>query len=169
MTIDTPKFVNIKISRLEGPYTRSIAVRYNVFVVEQGYHPKWQMDDLDHLGIHWIATADKVDENGVIVCPDVDIGTIRLMPKENGLVKLTRFAVIQEARGLRVGQGLVKVFVDYCQKHGYDTIVLHSQYPRRGFYQKVGFVLEKGDDSIFDEAGTPHVRLWMRNIQSQSL
>ncbi|OBZ89738.1 hypothetical protein A0J61_02201 [Choanephora cucurbitarum] len=161
MTISTPNFVNVNISQIKGDYTRTIAVRYNVFVVEQGYHAKWQMDDIDHLGIHWIATADQVDEQGVTICPNVDIGTIRLIPKHDGLVKLTRFAVIKEARGLKVGQALVKVFVKYCQEHGYHTIVLHSQYPRRGFYQKVGFVLEEGDDDIFDEAGTPHVRLWM--------
>jgi predicted GNAT family N-acyltransferase len=75
---------------------------------------------------------------------------------------LGRLAVLSSARGLQIGRLLVEAFVDYCKKNSYNTIVLHSQYPRRGFYEKTGFKIEHGDDKIFDEAGTPHVRMWMR-------
>lgn len=58
----------------------------------------------------------------------------------------------------------MKEFIEYCKKNEFNTIVLHSQYPRRGFYEKLGFVIEKDDDEVFEEGGTPHVRMWMRNL-----
>lgn len=75
-----------------------------------------------------------------------------------------RLAVLSTARGLYIGQLLVKSFIQYCKENHFHTIVLHSQYPRRGFYAKLGFVIEQGDDEIFDEDGTPHIRMWMRNL-----
>jgi predicted GNAT family N-acyltransferase len=68
------------------------------------------------------------------------------------------------ARGLYIGQQLVKAFIEYCKKNGFHTIMLHSQYPRKGFYEKLGFVVEQGDDEIFEEGGTPHVRMWLRHL-----
>lgn len=72
--------------------------------------------------------------------------------------------VLSSARGLHIGQLLVKAFIIYCKQNGFHTIVLHSQYPKRGFYEKLGFAVEEGDDEIFQEGGTPHVRMWMRNL-----
>jgi predicted GNAT family N-acyltransferase len=80
------------------------------------------------------------------------------------LAKLGRLCVLSSARGLYIGQKLVQTFTEYCKENGFNAIVLHSQYPRRGFYGKLGFVIEEGDDSIFDEDGTPHIRMWKRNL-----
>jgi predicted GNAT family N-acyltransferase len=118
---------------------------------------------MDAICQHWVATCDVENEDGTVE-HNVDIGCVRLIPKPDGLAKLGRLAVKKSARGYSIGLKLVETFVDYCRKNGFHTIVLHSQYPRRGFYEKAGFVIEKGDDEIFDEAGTPHVRLWMRNV-----
>lgn len=116
----------------------------------------------DHICQHWIATCDKINEDGTI--EKCDIGNVRLWPKPNGVAKLGRLGVLSSARGLYIGQQLVKAFIDYCKNNGFHTIVLHSQYPRKGFYEKLGFVVEEGDDEIFEEGGTPHVRMWMRNL-----
>jgi predicted GNAT family N-acyltransferase len=77
---------------------------------------------------------------------------------------LGRLAVLSTARGLYIGQKLVKEFIAYCKQNGYTSIVLHAQYPRRGFYEKLGFVIEQGEE-IFQEDGTPHIRMYMRRIQ----
>jgi predicted GNAT family N-acyltransferase len=77
---------------------------------------------------------------------------------------LGRLAVLSTARGLYIGQKLVKTFIEYCKENGYTTIVLHAQYPRRGFYEKLGFVIEQGEE-IFQEDGTPHIRMYMRDIK----
>jgi predicted GNAT family N-acyltransferase len=89
---------------------------------------------------------------------------VRLIPKSAGVAKLGRLAVLSSVRGLYIGRKLTNVLIDYCRKNGFHTIVLHAQYPKRGFYEKCGFSIEAGDHEIFNEAGTPHVRMWMRNI-----
>lgn len=86
-----------------------------------------------------------------------------MIPKPGNIAKLGRLAVLSTARGLYIGQLLVKEFIKFCEENGFHTIVLHSQYPRRGFYAKLGFVIEEGEE-IFDEDGTPHIRMYMRNI-----
>lgn len=86
-----------------------------------------------------------------------------MITKPDRVAKLGRLAVLSEARGLSIGQKLVKHFIDFVKEHGYTSIVLHSQYPRRGFYEKLGFVIEEGEE-IFDEDGTPHIRMWMRQL-----
>lgn len=111
---------------------------------------------------HWAAYCDEEKEDGTIE-KHVPIGAIRLIPQPQHIAKLGRLAVLSSARGLYVGQKLVKTFIQYCKDNDFHSIVLHSQYPRRGFYEKLGFVIEEGDE-IFDEDGTPHIRMWMRNI-----
>ncbi|KAI8641905.1 acyl-CoA N-acyltransferase [Parasitella parasitica] len=157
------KFTNVKIIQIEYPNEihRALAVRRKVFIEEQGYSEKIEKDGLDGACQHWIATCDKENEDGTIE-HNVDIGNVRLIPKSEGVAKLGRLAVLSSARGLQVGRLLVEAFANYCKHNNYTTIVLHSQYPRRGFYEKTGFRIEEGDDQIFDEAGTPHVRMWMR-------
>ncbi|KAI8983799.1 acyl-CoA N-acyltransferase [Pilobolus umbonatus] len=116
------------------------------------------MDEFDEVSQHWVAYGDTVDGK------TVPIGTIRLVPKPGPLAKLTRLAVLSDARGLYVGQLLVKTLVDYAKEKKFKTVMLHSQYDKRFFYFKQGFVIEKGDGDIFIDTGTPHVRVWMRNI-----
>lgn len=86
-----------------------------------------------------------------------------MIPQPHHLAKLGRLAVLSSARGLYIGQKLVQTFIQYCKENDFHSIVLHSQYPRRGFYAKLGFVIEEGEET-FDEDGTPHIRMWMRNI-----
>ncbi|CEP13890.1 hypothetical protein [Parasitella parasitica] len=157
------KFTNIKIIHIEYPNEihRALAIRRKVFIEEQGYSEAIEKDGHDSICQHWIASCDIEYQDGTIE-HNVDIGNVRLVPKTDGLAKLGRLAVLSSARGLQIGRLLVEAFIDYCKNNNYNTIVLHSQYPKRGFYEKTGFRIEDGDDEIFDEAGTPHVRMWMR-------
>ncbi|GAA5807587.1 hypothetical protein MFLAVUS_000952 [Mucor flavus] len=145
---------DITIDHLSYPegIHRAHAVRYEVFVVEQGYSVQIEQDNQDNICQHWVATYKSKD-----------VGNIRLWPKTNGVAKLGRLGVLSSARGLYIGQKLVLEFIEYCKQNKFNAIVLHSQYPKRGFYEKLGFVVEEGDE-IFEEAGTPHVRMWMRNL-----
>ncbi|KAI8988186.1 acyl-CoA N-acyltransferase [Mycotypha africana] len=163
------KYTNLSIEQLTTPEQRKDAmeVRIAVFVDEQKYPLETEYDGLDEGSFHWAAYCDLVDQenHSQMVASHVPVGTVRLIPKPNGVAKLGRLAVLAAARGLYIGQTLVKEFIAYCKKHGYHTIVLHAQYPRRGFYEKLGFVIEEGEE-IFDEDGTPHIRMYMRNIQA---
>lgn len=112
--------------------------------------------------MHWAVYCDRNNEDGTTES-HIPVGTIRLIPQPDRIAKLGRLAVLSSARGLYIGQKLVKSFIEYCKENDFNAIVLHSQYPRRGFYEKLGFVIEQGDE-IFDEDGTPHIRMWMRNL-----
>ncbi|KAI9478739.1 MAG: acyl-CoA N-acyltransferase [Benjaminiella poitrasii] len=159
------KYSNVRIAKLKIPeeISRAHAVRYQVFVLEQGYTVEIDRDNNDEICHHWIATCDKENDDGTIE-HDVDIGTIRLWPKENGVAKLGRLAVLSSARGLYIGQKLCEAFIEFCKQNSFQTIVLNAQIGRRGFYEKAGFVVEEGDDGVFDDSGTPHIRMWMRNL-----
>lgn len=157
-------FSNVIVERLDTSEKRAdaLAVRIAVFVDEQKYTLESELDSYDDISVHWAAYCDKKNEDGTIE-NHIPVGTIRLIPQPDQIAKLGRLAVLSTARGLYIGQKLVKSFIDYCKENGFHSIVLHSQYPRRGFYEKLGFVIEEGEE-IFDEDGTPHIRMWMRNL-----
>lgn len=112
---------------------------------------------------HWAALADKENEDGTIE-HGVPIGTIRLAIKPGNVARLGRVAVISTARGHKVGPRLIDAFEKYCIEKGFHTIYLHAVSEKRGFYEKLGYIVEKGDDEEFSEDGTPHIRLWKRNL-----
>lgn len=118
----------------------------------------------DPLSQHWAAVADKVSEDGIIIESGVPLGTIRLFPISNTVARLGRVAVISSARGLKCGPRLIKIFEEYCIENKFDTIYLHAVSEKREFYEKLGYVVEKNDDEEFIEDGTPHIRLWKRNL-----
>ncbi|KAG2229972.1 acyl-CoA N-acyltransferase [Thamnidium elegans] len=159
------KYTNVSIKHLQTVEERkdALKVRVAVFVDEQKYSLESELDSHDDVSQHWVAYCDKENQDGTVE-KGVPVGTIRLIPKPDGLAKLGRFAVLSDARGLYIGQQLVKSFIQYCKENSFNTIVLHSQYPRRGFYAKMGFMIEENDDAIFDEDGTPHIRMWMRSL-----
>ncbi|GAA5816497.1 hypothetical protein MFLAVUS_010026 [Mucor flavus] len=159
------KYSNVSIKHLQTAEERedSLKVRIPVFVDEQKYTLESELDVYDDVSEHFVAYCDKQNQDGTVET-HVPVGTIRLTPKPDGLAKLSRFAVLSDARGLHIGQKLVKVFIQYCKENGFDKIVLHSRYQGRGFYAKMGFVIEEGDDAIFDEDGAPTIRMWMRSL-----
>lgn len=110
------------------------------------------------------AVADKVKEDGTVIESGVPIGTIRLAPKPNSVARLGRVAVISSARGLKCGPRLIKTFEDYCIENKFHIIYLHAVSEKRGFYERLGYVVEKDDDEEFIEDGTPHIRLWKRDL-----
>ncbi|CAO3701532.1 unnamed protein product [Rhizopus stolonifer] len=158
-------YCNVRIIHALTPkdFQKCLSVRYNVFIEEQKYSPEIENDGIDELCQHWLATCDKANEDGT-VDHEYPIGTVRLIPKPDGSAKLGRLAVLSQARGLCAGKKLINAFIEYCKNSSHHTIVLHSQYDRRGFYEKIGFVLEENDSEVFTEANTPHVRMWMRNL-----
>ncbi|GAA5814257.1 hypothetical protein MFLAVUS_007751 [Mucor flavus] len=158
-------YANINIIHLTEPGQVELAysVRYKVYVCEQGYATNTVTDEEDEHCQHWAAVADKTNVDGTIE-NGVPIGTIRLAIKPDNVARLGRVAVISSARGLKVGPKLIDIFERYCIEQGYHTIYLHAVSEKRGFYERLGFVVEQGDHEEFSEDGTPHIRLWKRNL-----
>ncbi|OBZ89783.1 hypothetical protein A0J61_02162 [Choanephora cucurbitarum] len=157
------KFTHLRIEKLDSNHIEdALKVRIAVFVDEQKYTMEDELDGKDEGSTHWVAYCDKENDDGTIE-HHVPVGTIRLIPKPNGLAKLGRLAVLSTARGLHIGQALVKTFIDHCRQHQFKDIILHAQYPRRGFYSKLGFTIDEGAETFLED-GTPHICMHMRNL-----
>ncbi len=122
-------------------------IREKVFVIEQEVDPKEEYDEFEESSTHFLASLD-----------GVPVGTARWRFTANG-VKLERFAVLEEARGNGVGQGLVAaVLKDIAENK--DAVgklrYLHAQLTAVPLYSKFGFTKE-GD--IFEECNILHYKM----------
>ena len=119
---------------------KAFEVRRRVFVIEQVVDAGEEYDDDDHMCTHFLATVD-----------GESCGTARWRFKEQGIIKLERFAVDAKYRKTGVGAALVKaVLADlpYAEK-----VMMHAQMHAIPFYEKYGFVAYGPE---FDEAGIRH-------------
>ena len=118
-------------------------IRCQVFVKEQGVDPVLEMDVFDKTASHYLLFSN-----------DVAVGTARWRFTEFG-IKLERFAILKEFRGLGYGAQLVSaVLKDISSQE--KSIYLNSQVNALNFYQKLGFVSQ---GSQFEEAGIYHYKM----------
>jgi predicted GNAT family N-acyltransferase len=119
-----------------------MAIRHEVFVVEQRVPPEEELDDEDERCIHAVA----YDEAGVAV------GTGRLLPNAH----IGRMAVRAPYRGLGVGSKLLDALVNEARRRRHLEVVLAAQLHARKFYANHGFVAE-GD--VYMDAGIEHITM----------
>jgi predicted GNAT family N-acyltransferase len=132
-----------KILFSEESFKIAQQIRSQVFVKEQGVDPVLEMDVFDKTAKHYLFFAN-----------DVAVGTARWRFTESG-IKLERFAILKEYRGLGYGSQLVAaVLKDISSKE--KSIYLNSQVNALSFYQKLGFVSQ---GSQFEEAGIYHYKM----------
>lgn len=127
-----------------------MAIRMKVFVDEQGVPPELEPDEFDANALHLLAANATTGEA---------VGTARVVDKGNGVAKIGRVAVRQNARGRGVGQRLMDCALDHAARAGHTVAVLDAQVHVIAFYERLGFVAE---GPIFDDAGIPHRRMTLR-------
>ncbi len=120
-------------------------IRQAVFVMEQGVPEALELDDLDAVSEHWLAS----DEQGSA------IATGRLTPDGH----IGRLAVLSPWRGQGVGALIVRDMLRHARDRGYEQVVLNAQTHALGFYQGLGF---QAEGPVFDDAGLPHRRMVQR-------
>lgn len=125
-------------------------IRRKVFIEEQNCPPELEWENEDEC-VHFLATVDKVAA-----------GTARWWPTNKG-IKLQRFAVLQEFRGIGVGQALVQAVLDDLPA-GTLHVYLHAQIQACSLYEKFGFVKEGPE---FDEVGIRHYKMVL-NLNGKS-
>lgn len=118
------------------------AVRYEVFVQEQGVPRALEMDDKDVHCLHAVA----YDAAGV------PVGTGRLLPDGH----IGRMAVRQPGRGTGIGSALLQGLMAQARERGHDHVALSAQTHAAPFYTRHGFVMS-GEQ--FMEAGIAHVHM----------
>ena len=119
----------LRIARSPEDRAASFALRLSIFVEEQGVPESLERDSLDDLATHFLA----LDESGLV-------GTARLIPQREGVVKAGRVAVRADRRGEGIGDKLMCFAEDWAKSEGFSEILLHAQEPVVGFYLKLGYV-----------------------------
>lgn len=115
-------------------------IREQVFVFEQFVPTELEWDGLDIDAMHLLA----FNQQGKA------IGCARLF--NNG--SIGRMAVLQEMRGLGIGQALLSAAINICKQHHLEKATLSAQTHAIEFYQKAGFVVVS---DVYLDANIPHV------------
>lgn len=126
-------------------FSRCAAIRREVFVHEQQVPEEEEMDDLDEVAVHVLATVD-----------GEPVGTGRLLVEEGGPARIGRMAVLQPRRGQGVGSAILLRLMEAARQRGARKARLAAQLHALLFYERFGFVAH-GD--VFEEAGIQH--RWM--------
>ncbi|MBB2918519.1 GNAT family N-acetyltransferase [Cupriavidus alkaliphilus] len=124
---------------------RARAIRYTVFVEEQGVPVALEWDEWDEPSWHALALADD----------GTPLATGRLLPDGH----IGRMAVLKPARGSGVGALVLEALMRKAEQLGYPELVLNAQTHAAPFYARVGFE-QVGPE--FEEAGIPHVEMRKR-------
>lgn len=73
---------------------------------------------------------------------DKAIGTVALMPYEDGVYELTKMAVPPQYRGMKIGQALMQYCIDFASDKGFHSLLLYSNTVLKNaiyIYRKYGF------------------------------
>jgi len=122
-----------------------LAVRFSVFVDEQGVPAEMEEDEYDSQALHLLATA-----------PSGEPVACARMIHSNNLGHIGRMAVLPEYRRLGLGTRLLRRLLQLADRQGLAQVQLHAQCNAEGFYRKQGF-LSFGE--VFEEAGIPHRKM----------
>ena len=128
-----------------GSMATIAAIRYAVFVVEQGVDVAIEWDDKETIAEHILLIGD-----------ERAIGTARVRPVDGDALKCERIAVRSSVRGAGWGERLMEVCESIAHEHGVTECILHAQQRVADFYKQQGYVVI-GDP--FEEAGIPHVKM----------
>lgn len=134
---------------------RAMAIREEVFVVEQAVPPELEVDGLDPLCTHLV--AERAEAGGWRV-----IGAARLRPK-GALAKAERVAVLAAERGLGAGALLMAALEEEARQQGFAEVVLNAQVQVVPFYERLGY---RAEGPEFEEAGIQH-RAMRKRISRQ--
>lgn len=120
------------------------AIRYAVFVVEQGIPVELEIDAYDPIAEHALAFVDGQCVGTARVCLDT---------QDPSKAKIGRMAVLKEFRGQGIGTALLGEAIRVGMMQGASVFELHAQQSAVPFYAKLQF---KPDGAIFDEVGIAH-------------
>jgi predicted GNAT family N-acyltransferase len=134
----------IEIEYASDLMREAFALRFEVFVDEQGVPRELEVDELDPSATHLVAIRD-----------DRVIGTLRILD-HGAAAKVGRVAVRARARRDGIGSRLMEHAAALAADRGFAEIIVHAQLAVVGFYRRLGYVAE-GDE--FEDAGIPHIAM----------
>ncbi|HET9093987.1 MAG TPA: GNAT family N-acetyltransferase [Solirubrobacteraceae bacterium] len=141
---DTTVGFEVRRLRTQAEFDAALALRHDVFCVEQGVPSREERDGRDRSGLHLIAV-----QGGEVV------GTCRLVFVGN-TVQFSRLAVRRSARRQGIASALLRVTDAESRARGATRIVLHAQTYARPLYDQAGYV-SRGRE--FVEAEIEHIAM----------
>jgi predicted GNAT family N-acyltransferase len=142
--MSTPREFEVRRVANQREMEEAVALRYEVFCVEQGVPPNEERDGRDRNGLHLIAVQDG---EVVATCRLVFVGAT---------VQFSRLAVKRSARRQGIAAALLRATDDETRARGANRIVLHAQTYARPLYDQAGYV-PRGRE--FVEAGIEHIAM----------
>ena len=136
----------IRIVAGDADWQAALAVRREVFIVEQGVPPDVERDDSDATAVHVVASCD-----GEIV------GTARLTRDDEA--RIGRVAVLPSLRRRGIASLMLAALEAEARKLGVAEVSLHSQSYIQSLYDKLGYEVT---GPPFVEAGIDHVPMSKR-------
>lgn len=127
-----------------------LAVRQQVFVIEQGVPAEIEIDQYDttpHECVHVLI----IDDNGK------GVATGRMVPYGENTAKFQRIAVCKEMRGRNLGRDIVEMLEEQAKSSGLLHVILDAQCSAEKFYSKIGYTTVSAEP--FSDAGIWHVRM----------
>jgi predicted GNAT family N-acyltransferase len=134
----------VRAAESSSEVDEALELRRRVFVGQQGVTLEADRDGMDPEATHIVA----VDGGRVI-------GTCRLV-FDDGLARLGRMAVEDEARGRGLGAAILAEAEAQARAAGATRIRLHAQLAARSLYERAGFEA-RGEE--FMEEGIPHLTM----------
>lgn len=130
-----------------------IAIRRQVFIVEQGVPESEEWDGRDDKAIHFVVYQSK--DKRAVACARL-LSTPSDAAKSGSIAKITRMAVVQPHRGRGIGQALLKIMQQRARADQAYSVALDAQLHALEFYAKEGFVPE---GKPFIDAGIEHITM----------
>lgn len=120
------------------------AVRYDVFVKEQGVDVSIERDELDKVATHVVGYVN-----------DQPVACLRFTPTQHK-GKIQRMAVLKAYRGQQLGKSLMLETEMFMKQAGLKISTLHAQKQATGFYEQLGYTVTSDE---FFEANIAHVAM----------
>jgi predicted GNAT family N-acyltransferase len=130
--------------RGEEEMAAALALRHDVFCVEQGVPVYEELDGRDSEGVHLVAVS-----NGTL------LATCRLL-FVGPTVQFSRLAVRVSARRQGIASALLELADEETRAGGARRLVLHAQTYARSLYEAAGY---EPRGRIFMEAGIEHIAM----------
>ncbi|HEY5186763.1 MAG TPA: GNAT family N-acetyltransferase [Actinomycetes bacterium] len=144
----------LTVERVTAPddVTAALAVRREVFVVEQDVPVDLEQDERDATADHFLVRVEDqpVGAGRLVVEPP---GFEGVDPGLGEVAHLGRLAVSLEVRGTGLGAVLVRAIEARARERGLLVMYLGAQTHAVAFYERLGY---GAHGAVFDDAGIPH-------------
>ncbi len=127
---------------------RCLKIRDKVFTCEKGVPKEIEVDEYDSL--------NEKCNHFLIEYKGADIGTIRGLYTSKTTIKIQRFCLLKEYRGLGLGKAVIAHIENYYKNIGVVKIEMDAKYNVAGFYEKCGY---KIISDVFIEANIEHIKM----------